>query len=79
MDFERHEVDAIVTTLVENKDLFMQNAPALFEDAFLMLTSTQTKGEHFKILSQLRAYDEEQKDNQSKLKDLLDSVLNISA
>ena len=51
LDFERHEVDAIVNTLVENKDLFKEQAPALFEDSFLMLTSTQTKGEHFKVLN----------------------------
>ncbi len=40
LDFERHEVDAIVNILVENKELFKDQAAALFEDSFLMLTST---------------------------------------
>ena len=62
LDFEKHEADAIINTLVDNKDLFKENAAALFEDAFLMLTSTQTKPESFKILSQLAAYSEESKD-----------------
>jgi hypothetical protein len=64
LDFERHEVDAIVNVLAENKDLFKDQAAALFEDSFLMLTSTQTKGEHFKVLNQLQAYNEETKDMQ---------------
>ena len=63
LDFERSEVDSIITTLSENKDLFKEHAAALFEDAFLMLTSTQTKGEHFKILSQVQTVSEETKDN----------------
>ena len=65
LDFERHEVDAIVNMLVDNKELFMANSSALFEDAFLMLTSTETKGEHFKVLSQLQSYNEETKDTQN--------------
>ena len=51
LDFERSEVDAIITTLSEHKDLFKEHSAALFEDSFLMLTSSQTKGESFKILS----------------------------
>ena len=51
LDFERAEVDAIITTLTENKELFKTHAADLFEDCFLILTSTQTKGENFKILS----------------------------
>jgi len=79
LDFDRHEVDLIVNTLVDNKDLFKENAAALFEDSFLMLTSTQAKGDSFKVLSQLAAYNEESKDTQRSLNELLDCVLNICA
>ena len=79
LDFDRHEVDLIVNTLVDNKDLFKQHAAALFEDSFLMLTSTQAKGDSFKVLSQLTAYNEESKDTQKSLNELLDCVLNICA
>ena len=61
--------------LAEFKDLFKQNAAALFEDSFLVLTTTQTKQENFQILRQLQTADE----NQNGLAQLFNVVLNISA
>ena len=39
LDLSVAEVQAIKDTLGEHKALFKANAPALFEDAFMILTS----------------------------------------
>jgi hypothetical protein len=53
LELDQHEITQIKTLLAESKDLFKQNAAALFEDSFLVLTTTQTKQENFQILRQL--------------------------
>jgi len=40
LEFDKSEVDAIVALLVESKDLFKAHAADLFEDSFMMLTSS---------------------------------------
>ena len=50
LEFENSEVQSIVSTLQESRELFKANAAAIFEDAFLVLTSTGANSNQFKIL-----------------------------
>ena len=43
LELDQNEIGLIKSLLAEQKDIFKQNAAALFEDSFLVLTSTQTK------------------------------------
>ncbi len=45
LELENSEVQSIASTIQESRDLFKQNAGPLFEDAFLVLTSTGAKTE----------------------------------
>ena len=55
LELEQSEIDRMVEVMSENRELFKQNAAALFEDAFHVLTSTGAKIENFKILRKLKA------------------------
>ena len=55
LELETTEVTQIVEQIAEARDLFKTNAAALFEDAFLVLTSTGAKSDQFKILRQIEA------------------------
>ena len=50
LELDSSEVTQIIDSLTEARQLFKTNAAALFEDAFLVLTSTGAKTEQFKIL-----------------------------
>ena len=50
LELENSEVQSIANTIQESRELFKTNAAALFEDAFLVLTSTGAKSDQFKIL-----------------------------
>lgn len=54
-----------------NKELFVQNAPQIFEDCFNLLLSTTAKTENFNLLKQLSA------DNAEPLSDLFNAVLQV--
>lgn len=53
LELETSEVSKIVEQIAENRELFKTNAGALFDDAFLVLTSTGAKSDQFSILRQL--------------------------
>ena len=55
LEFENSELQSIVSTLQESRELFKANAAAIFEDAFLVLTSTGANSNQFKILKQIEA------------------------
>lgn len=55
LELETTEVTQIVEQIAEARDLFKTNAAALFEDAFLVLTSSGAKSDQFKILRQIEA------------------------
>ena len=50
LDYESAEIAAIKDTLVENKQFFKENAADLFEDSFMILTSTEAKIKNFKLV-----------------------------
>ena len=84
MELENSEVQQIVASVAEARDLFKQNAAALFEDAFLVLTSSGAKTDQFKILRQIEAVADGSDENlteetQQQLAMLFDVVLNICA
>lgn len=84
LELETAEVTQIVEQIAEARDLFKTNAGALFEDAFLVLTSTGAKTDQFKILKQIEAVadgsDEAVTEElQQQLAMLFDIVLNICA
>ena len=60
LELDQSEITHIKTVLAESKDTFKTNAAALFEDSFLVLTTTQVKQENFQILRQLQTADENQ-------------------
>jgi len=43
LELDAYEISQIKETLGASKELFKTNATALFEDSFLVLTSTQAK------------------------------------
>ena len=47
LELDQSEITHIKTVLAESKDTFKTNAAALFEDSFLVLTTTQVKQENF--------------------------------
>ena len=55
LELENSEVQAIRDQIAENKEVFKANYVALFEDAFLVLTSTGARTDQFKILRQLES------------------------
>jgi len=80
LELEASEVSAIIAQIGESRDLFRANAVALFEDAFLVLTSTGARTDQFKILRQLETPAEgAEQENQQKLAVLFNVVLNICA
>jgi hypothetical protein len=50
LELDPSEIRFIKETISQNKDLFIQNAPALFEDCFNILLSSQAKAESFNLL-----------------------------
>jgi hypothetical protein len=71
LELESHEITRLKETLVEHKDLFKQNSQALFDDCFLLLTSTGAKPENFTLLKGLT--------EQPNLAAVFDIVLNLCA
>ena len=55
LELENSEVQQIIASISEARDAFKANAAALFEDAFLVLTSSGAKTDQFKILRQIEA------------------------
>ncbi len=47
LELETSEVSKIVEQIAENRELFKTNAGALFDDSFLVLTSTGAKSDQF--------------------------------
>ena len=47
LELENAEVNFIQGQIADNADLFKANAAALFQDAFLVLTSTGAKTDQF--------------------------------
>ena len=84
LELENSEVQQIVAQIAEARDLFKTQAAALFEDAFLVLTSTGAKSDQFKILRQIESVTDGEDPNlteemQQQLAILFDIVLNLSA
>lgn len=73
LEFDSHQVQQIKESLATHKELFRANVQAIFEDCFLLLTSTQAKHENFQVMSKLGS--EESKD----LETVFNIVLNICA
>ena len=84
LELENSEVQQIVASVSEARELFKTNAAALFEDAFLVLTSSGAKTDQFKILRQIESVTDGSdesltEDVQQQLSMLFDLVLNICA
>ena len=84
LELENSEVQQIAGQISEARDVFKANSAALFEDAFLVLTSTGAKSDQFKILRQIEAVADGSDENlteelQQQLAMLFDVVLNICA
>jgi hypothetical protein len=69
LELSSFEARQIKETIQANKELFVQNAPQLFEDCFNLLLSTTAKTENFHLLKQLTA------DNAEPLSGLFNAVL----
>ena len=84
LELEATEVASMVAQISEAREVFKTNAAALFEDAFLVLTSTGAKTDQFKILRQIETIADGSDPNvteeiQQQLSSLFDVVLNICA
>lgn len=53
LELDRSESRQLKETLFSNKDLFLQNAPQIFEDCFHMILSTGAKADAFHLVKQL--------------------------
>lgn len=72
LELDSVEIKYIKDTLSANKDLYLQNAPQLFEDAFHMLLSAQAKTESFHLLKQISSGD-----GSDQLNDVFNAVLMV--
>ena len=83
LELSGQEVQGIKDTLLEYKQVFKTNAPALFEDGFMVITSSDAKSKNFKIINQLDAASADaEAENQPDTKELsivFNIVLNICA
>ena len=80
LEFEASEIAHIQEQIGNHVELWKENYVALFEDCFLLLTSTSAaKPENFKIMRQLQATaeDEAEVESQSGLSALFDVILNV--
>lgn len=72
LELDTSEIRHIKETIASNKDIFMQNAHLLFEDAFHMLLSTGAKVDGFHLLKQISSGD-----GAEQLNDLFNVVLMV--
>ena len=80
LELEQSEIQFFQEQIKSGYDLWKQHSAEIFEDCFLMLTSSnQAKPESFKILRQIAAVKEEEgeSETQVKLSALFDATLNI--
>ena len=59
LELEASESRLIKQTITTHRDLFVQNAPQLFEDCFHLLLSASAKTDNFHLIKQLNGETEE--------------------
>lgn len=74
LELDPTEIKNIREIISSNKDLFIQNAPQIFEDCFNMLLSSQAKIENFNLLKQISTTND---GSEQQLSDLLNAILAV--
>ena len=59
LEYEPSEVNNIREQIKENRAVFKKHAADIFEDCFMIITSTGSKGDNFKLLRSLAAVSED--------------------